>query len=195
VDKLHVQGMDSVFIAGGAGGVGSFAIQIARHFGVQRIITTASGPNHDYVRLLGASDVVDYHTEDVVSQVMALTGGQGVPAAVDTVGGDNDIITASVLGYEGQMVELVQMVRPDAYPDAFMKGLSFHQLSLGSGHRYGQRARDALVEAGRQVSALLASGYIRPPRLATVRIDGVGDALKKMREQGTVGKIVMTFLA
>lgn len=192
VDKLHVQGVDCAFIAGGAGGVGSFALQIARHFGVKRIIASASRSNHDYVRSLGATDVIDYRTEDVVQQVMALTDGQGVPIALDTVGGDNDVVTASVLGYEGQMVELVRVVRPDAYPDAFMKGLSFHQLSLGSGHRHGQRARDMLIEAGQQVSALVASGNIKPPKVMTIQLDDVGEALKTMRGQHTVGKVVLT---
>lgn len=193
VDKLRIAGADSVFIAGGAGGVGSFAVQIARHLGVRRIIATASSGNHDYVRELGATDAIDYRVEDVVARVMALTDGQGVPFALDTVGGDNDIVAARVLGYEGQMVELVRVVRPEAYPDAFMKGLSFHQLSLGSGHRHGPRGRETLVEAGRQVSALLESGAIRVPRLRVIPLAEVSDALREMRKQRTVGKVVMVW--
>lgn len=192
-DRLRVQGADSIFIAGGAGGVGGFAIQAARHLGVGRIITTASRANHDYVRALGATDAIDYRSGDVAAQVMALTSGQGVQFALDAVGGDNDIVTASVLGYEGQMVELVRVVRPDAYPDAFMKGLGFHQLSLGSGHRNGPRGRAPLVAAGRQVSALLESGVIQVPRLATIPLAAVGGALKEMRAQRTVGKVVMSW--
>lgn len=191
VDKLRVAGEDSLFVAGGAGGVGGFALQIARHLGVRRIIATASAANHDYVRSLGATDAIDYQSGDVVRQVLVLTAGQGVRAALDTVGGDNDIVTASVLGYEGQMVELVRVVRPEAYPDAFMKGLGFHQLSLGSGHRNGPRARDGMLEAGRQVSALLAAGVIEVPRLEQVALEQVGDALMAMRRQRTVGKVVM----
>jgi NADPH:quinone reductase-like Zn-dependent oxidoreductase len=193
VDKLQVAGADSLFIAGGAGGVGSFAIQVARQLGVQRIITTASSANHDYVRLLGATDAIDYRSDDVVARVLALTGGQGVPFGLDTVGGDNDILTASVLGYEGQMVELVRVVRPEAYPDAFMKGLSFHQLSLGSGHRHGPGARATLLAAGREVGALLESGAIGLPQLTAIGIDAVGAALRGMRARHTVGKLVMTW--
>lgn len=191
VDKLRIAGAESVFIAGGAGGVGSFAIQLARHLGVRRIITTASSANHDYVRQLGATDAIDYRVDDVAARIMELTGREGVPFALDTVGGDNDILTASVLGYEGQMVELVRVVRPEAYPDAFMKGLGFHQLSLGSGHRHGPRGREMLVAAGVQVSALLQSGIIKMPRLAEIALGEVGAALRAMRAQRTVGKIVM----
>jgi NADPH:quinone reductase-like Zn-dependent oxidoreductase len=192
-DKLRVHGADSLFIAGGAGGVGSFAIQIARHLGVRRIITTASPANHAYVRALGATDAIDYRSEDVAAQVMALTSGQGVQFALDAVGGDTDIVAASVLGYEGQKVELVRVVRPEAYPDAFMKGLGFHQLSLGSGHRNGPRARDSLTAAGREVSALLESGVIGVPRLTGIPLAAVGEALKEMRRQRTVGKVVMAW--
>lgn len=189
--KLRVRGADSLFIAGGAGGVGSFAIQLARHLGVRRIITTASPENHAYVRALGATDAIDYHSQDVAAQVLALTDGEGVPFALDAVGGDNDLVTAAVLAYEGQMVELVRVVRPESYPDAFMKGLSFHQLSLGSGHRNGPQARDALVAAGAEVSALLEAGLIGVPRLAEIPLSAVGEALKDMRRQRTVGKLVM----
>ena len=192
VDKLRASDKDTLFIAGGAGGVGSFAIQIARALGVRRVITTASSENHDYVRSLGATDAIDYHTGDVAGQVLALTDGQGVSIALDTVGGNNDILTASVLAYEGQMVELARVVRPDAYPGAFGKGLSFHQLSLGGGHRHGEAGRQSLVEAGCRVSALVESGTIKPPRLETIPLERVAEALARMREQRTVGKIVMT---
>jgi len=195
VDKLRASDKDTLFIAGGAGGVGSFAIQIARALGVRRVITTASSENHDYVRSLGATDAIDYHTGDVAGQVLALTNGQGVSIALDTVGGNNDILTASVLAYEGQMVELARVVRPDAYPGAFGKGLSFHQLSLGGGQRHGEAGRHSLVEAGRRVSALVESGTIKPPRLETIPLERVAGALAQMREQRTVGKIVMTLSA
>lgn len=188
VDRLRARGASAIFIAGGAGGVGGFAIQVARHLGIANIITTASASNHEYVRALGATTAIDYCYEDVLARVMALTGGEGVPLALDTVGGDNDIVTASVLGYEGRMVELVRVVRPELYPEAFMKGLGFDQLSLGSGHRHGDAARAALVRAGLMFSDLVASGDIKPPRINCIDMRDVGAALKDMRRQRTVGK-------
>jgi NADPH2:quinone reductase len=155
VDKLHASDKDTLFIAGGAGGVGSFAIQIARAPGVRRVITTASAENDDYVRSLGATDAIDYHTGDVAGQVLALTDGQGASIALDTVGGNNDILTASVLAYEGQMVELARVLRPEAYPGAFGKGTQLPSVSLGGGQRHGEAGRHSLVEAGRQVWALV----------------------------------------
>ena len=191
VDKLRIQEHDAIFIAGGAGGVGSYAIQIARNFGVKTIITTSSAKNHEFLRSLGATHLIDYREEDVFSRVMEITENQGVPVALDAVGGDNDILTASILGYEGQMVELVRTLRPESYKDAFDKGLSFHQLSLGSGHRHGVAGQQNLAKAGRDFTALVESGKITTPILETITLEQTGDALKSIRQQRTVGKIVL----
>lgn len=190
VDKLNIAERSSIFIAGGAGGVGSFAIQLARLFGVHTIITTSSASNHGYVRLLGATDVIDYHQEDVVQRVMAITAGQGGEVALDCVGGDNDKIAAAVLGFEGELVELVKTVNPTEYPGAFENGLSFHQLSLGSGHINGELGRATITDAGRSVSYLLEMGELQLPELKVIELEQIGAALKALREQHTVGKVV-----
>ena len=104
VDKLAIGHQHRLFVAGGAGGVGSFAIQIARRFGVDTIITTASAGKHDYIRQLGCTEVIDYHHEDVIQRVLEITHNAGVDVALDCVGGDNDLLCASVLGFEGHMV-------------------------------------------------------------------------------------------
>lgn len=79
-DHLHLRSGESVLVAGAAGGVGSFVVQVARARGA-RVIATASSTNHDFVRGLGADEVVDYHG-DWVSAV------RGIDAAFDCVGGD-----------------------------------------------------------------------------------------------------------
>ena len=54
----------TILILGGSGGTGSMGIQMARHFGAKEIITTTSAANADYVTSLGATQVIDYHTEN-----------------------------------------------------------------------------------------------------------------------------------
>ena len=102
--------------------------------------------------------MVDYTSEDVLQRVKQITDQLGVAVGLDTVGRDNDIVVANALAYEGEMVELVDLVRPESYQDAFMRGLSFHQLSLGSGHRSGPAGRAKLVAAGTSFSKLLGEG-------------------------------------
>jgi len=136
--------------------------------------------------------VIDYRSEGVVARVMDITHQKGVDIGLDTVGPDQDRIVADCLRYDGQMVELVDTVRPDEYRDAFMRGLSFHQLSLWAGHRNGEAARAELVAAGRAFSRLLEQGEVKVLRLSTVSLEETGPALEKILQQRTVGKQVLS---
>jgi NADPH:quinone reductase-like Zn-dependent oxidoreductase len=80
-DTLHLERGETILIQGGAGGVASFAIQVAKHLGA-RVITTASASNHDYVRSLGADEIIDYNKQDFTKAI------SGCDAVFDTVGGD-----------------------------------------------------------------------------------------------------------
>jgi len=80
-DTLKLRAGETILIQGGAGGVASFAIQVSKHIGA-RVITTARPENHDYVRGLGADQVIDYTSQDFTKLV------SGCDAVFDTVGGD-----------------------------------------------------------------------------------------------------------
>ena len=89
-DTLKLRSGEKILIQGGAGGVASFAIQIAKHIGAH-VITTASASNHDYVRGLGADEVIDYSTQDFTEVV------SDCDALFETVGGDVAIRSFSVI--------------------------------------------------------------------------------------------------
>jgi NADPH:quinone reductase-like Zn-dependent oxidoreductase len=80
-DTLDLQSGERILIQGGAGGVAGFAIQLAKHLGAY-VITTASAANHDYVRDLGADEIIDYQTQDFTELA------SNCHAVFDTVGGD-----------------------------------------------------------------------------------------------------------
>src|SRR5436190_23356125 len=80
-DTLKLKRGETILIQGGAGGVAGFGIALAKHMGA-RVITTASASNHDYVRKLGADQVIDYRTQDFTKLL------KDVDAVFDTVGGD-----------------------------------------------------------------------------------------------------------
>jgi NADPH:quinone reductase-like Zn-dependent oxidoreductase len=80
-DTLKLRAGETILIQGGAGGVAGIAIALARHLGA-RVITTASAANHDYVRALGADEVIDYRGQDFGKLV------SGCDAVFDTVGGE-----------------------------------------------------------------------------------------------------------
>jgi NADPH:quinone reductase-like Zn-dependent oxidoreductase len=80
-DTLKLWAGETVLIQGGAGGVASIAIQLAKHIGA-RVITTASAANHAYLRGIGADQIIDYNAQDFTKMV------SGCDAVFDTVGGD-----------------------------------------------------------------------------------------------------------
>src|SRR5689334_18834171 len=89
-DTLKLQRGETILIQGGAGGVASFAIQLAKHIGA-RVITTTSTPNLQYVRSLGPDEVIDYKTQDFTQIV------KNCDAVFETVGGDVAMKSFSVL--------------------------------------------------------------------------------------------------
>src|SRR5690349_22927375 len=89
-DTLKVKRGETILIQGGAGGVAGFAIQIAKHIGAH-VISTASAANADYVRGLGADEVIDYRAQDFTREV------SNCDAVFDTVGGDVAMQSFAVL--------------------------------------------------------------------------------------------------
>ncbi|SEG37925.1 zinc-binding dehydrogenase [Vibrio hangzhouensis] len=193
VDKLKVQQRQSVFISGGAGGVGGFAIQIAKYFGLNTIITTCSEKNSDYVKQLGATHAINYQNENVVDEIMKITANEGVNIALDCVGAESERFCADALEFEGEMVELVETANLTQYHQAKARGLTVHQLSFGAGYANGPKGRDSILKAGLSFSELLSQGALNVPQIKTIALDQAGEALIEMRKQRTVGKIVVVF--
>jgi NADPH:quinone reductase-like Zn-dependent oxidoreductase len=122
-DTGQLKRNETILIQGGAGGVAGVAIQLAHHLGAH-VITTASAANHDYVRGLGADQVIDYRTQD-------FTKAAGPCDMVfDTVGGDVQARSYHVLKPGGRLVWVaggppgfksirtdVQVLRPPVHRD------------------------------------------------------------------------------
>lgn len=85
IRRLQVRAGETVLINGGAGGVGSFAIQFAKASGA-RVLATASAANQDIMREMGAEVTIDYNSQDVVEIALSETEGKGVHAVFDLEG-------------------------------------------------------------------------------------------------------------
>jgi len=122
-DTAKLKRGETILIQGGAGGVAGFAIEIAKHIGAT-VITTASARNHDYVRKLGADQVIDYNKEDFttigpVCDVVFDTVGGGVRAGCYTVlkpGGRLVWIAPAPAGYQAPRSDVATM-KPDVKRD------------------------------------------------------------------------------
>lgn len=107
VDTGHVKKGDRVLVHGGAGGVGNYAIQIARHIGCY-VITTVSGADRAFVKELGADEVIDYRAQAFEKEV------KEVDFVLDTIGGDNFVRSLDVLKPEGMIVLLPSNKKEEA---------------------------------------------------------------------------------
>ena len=87
VGRLAIRIGETVLIHGGAGGVGSFAVQIARASGA-RVLASAGTHNQDTLKELGVDVAIDYSSEDVFEVALDETGGEGVDVVFDAAGGD-----------------------------------------------------------------------------------------------------------
>jgi NADPH:quinone reductase-like Zn-dependent oxidoreductase len=104
-DELHVQPGQKVFISGGAGGVGTFAIQIAKWLGAH-VTTTASKRGEALVRSLGCDEVIDYTAQDISK------AGRQFDAGFDLIGGKTLEQMFEVMKPETRIVSVAAMPEP-----------------------------------------------------------------------------------
>ncbi len=114
VDDIKLAPKEWLFVAGGAGGVGSMAVQIAASIGA-RVIASARADDFGYLESLGIprTNLIDFEKSDVVNAVRELTNGKGADAALDSVGGENSKVTIRAVRDGGRIAELTGQKLPD----------------------------------------------------------------------------------
>ena len=105
-NHLKVKTDQTLLVTGGAGGVGSMAIQLAKSWGAN-VISTASHGNHEYLKQLGADHLIDYRNQEVTKECLTLCPG-GVDAIFDCVGGESLVQGFAVIKNEGRLVSIVE---------------------------------------------------------------------------------------
>ena len=168
-DTLELQPGERILIQGGAGGVAGLAIQIAKHIGAQ-VITTTSAANADYVRELGADQVIDYHTQDFTRLV------SDCDAVFDTVGGDVAKRSYQILRPGGRIAFIAS---GNVLPPAPRHDVA----SL----RPNVRRDRAHLE---RLAALATSGALRVPEITTYRLADAAAAHRVSEGRHLRGKLV-----
>jgi NADPH:quinone reductase-like Zn-dependent oxidoreductase len=166
LDRLGVSASDTVLVHGGAGGVGTLAVQIARARGAQ-VIATASPANHAFLSELGAAPVA--YGEGVVDRIRALAP-DGADVVADFVGGVRDVTTA-VLATGGRHASI-------ADPTVLQAGGSWF---------WSRPSARGLAELGRIADA----GHLRVPVAEVLPLEELPAAFKRSREGHTRGKLVI----
>jgi NADPH:quinone reductase-like Zn-dependent oxidoreductase len=168
-DTLKLQPGETILIHGGAGGVASFAIQLAKHIGAH-IITTASAANHEYVRGLGADEIIDYNARDFTQIVT------NCDAVFDTVGGDVAQKSFAVLKPGGRAAFIASGAQaPTPNRDDVMS----LRPPVGRARRHLDR-----------IAQLFQAGAIRPPEIKLYRLSEAADAHRLSESRHFKGKLV-----
>lgn len=202
---------DRVLIHAAAGGVGTACVQLARHLGAE-VIGTASGRKHEQVRRLGASHVIDYHTQDVATEVMRITGGEGVDVIMDALGPKSFRVDWRLLRAGGRLVaygasqvntgdrrNIVAALRTvAAFPFSTMpwwKGPAMmyeNRGVFGLNLKHWSDREGSLARITTPLRELLQSGVIRPVVDSTFPFDHAADAHRRLMARGNVGKVLLT---
>ena len=169
-DTAHLGSGQKLLVQGGAGGVGSIAIQLGNQLGAD-VITTASPGNHDYVKSLGAHKVIDYNTIDF-TEVLS-----DIDVVFDTVGGEVHGRSYSVLKPGGKVVWIggqpqgftaprddVEILRPDV-----------------------QRSRHYMD----RISDYITGGVLKTPEMQFMGLDDIRAAHELSATGHVRGKIVL----
>lgn len=195
VERGKLQPGQKVLIHAGAGGVGSVAIQLAKHLGAT-VATTASGSNADFVRGLGADVVIDYRHQDFEKEL------SGYDLVLDSLGGDNLKKSLRVLRPGGKAIGISGPPDP-----AFARAAGLNPLlrvaiaALSSSIRreakkLGVSYEFLLMHASgdqlRTISALIDTGALRPIVGKTFPFDETPQALASLAQGGIRGKVVIT---
>jgi len=168
-DTLKLKAGETILIQGGAGGVASFAIQLAKHLGA-RVITTASAPNHDYLRKIGADEIIDYNAMDFTRVV------KDCDAVFDTVGGDVAQRSFSVLKPGGRAAFIAsgpQAPKPDRGDVVALRP------NVGRDRPHLER-----------IVALVAQGAVRPPEVTRYRLSEAVAAHRLSESRHFRGKLI-----
>ncbi len=178
----------TVLIAGGAGAVGHYAVQLARILGARQIFATVSGTEKaSLATSAGANVVLNYKTEDVAARILEATGGLGVDRVVEVDFGSNIGLDLQVVRRDGDIVVYGSndLEIPVPFVPMILKNISLHFFIV-----YNLSAEDrerALVHLG----SLLATGRLKHNIAVRLPLEQIAEAHRMIEEGRAIGNVVL----
>jgi NADPH2:quinone reductase len=178
-------------VHGGAGAVGTAAIELGKVLGATVIATAGSPAKLDVCRRCGADHAIDHRTEDFVPAVKKLTGGKGANVIFDPVGGDVFDKSTKCIAWEGRLVVIgftAGRIPEIAANRILLKNMAVVGLNWGG---YQMQGPAKIVAAHQSLCDLHAQGKIEPVIWSEHRLRELPKALEAIEERRTCGKVVL----
>ena len=176
VETIAPKPGDVVVLIGAGGGIGSFAVQLVEATGAIAV-GVASAANQDYLRSLGASETIDYASQDVVAAIRA-AHPDGVAAILDMVG-DKD-----------GNVRLAELIRPGGHLLSMRGGADVEALAARNVAGVNVRT-EVTTDKLERLGAMVVAGSLRRPQIVTFPLADAGMALAHVAGGHTRGKLVV----
>lgn len=187
----HVQPGESVVVHAGAGGVGSLAIQLAKHWGARVIAVTSSQEKMDLCTHLGADAVVDAHADDLTGSLIAANGGRSVDVVLEMVGGTTFDQSLAALAPFGRLV--VYGMASRTAPTPIHPGALMPKSQTVSGfwlvNAFADRA--LMQHTFTDLFSLVLASTLKPIVGGTYPLSQAATAHHDMLARRTVGKLVL----
>ena len=183
---------ERVLVQGGASGIGTTAIQLARASGAIVFATAGSDDKCEACRRLGATIAINYRTQDFVEVVRQETGDAGVDVILDIIGGDYFPRNVESLAMNGRLVQIGLM--GGARAEINLNALLRRRLTItGSTLRPRSVAEKGAIarELEAHVWPMLASGKVAPIIDRTFALTAAADAHRRLESGDHIGKIVL----
>ncbi|WP_278986535.1 NAD(P)H-quinone oxidoreductase [Sphingobium yanoikuyae] len=192
-ERAYVVGGDRVLVHGGTSGIGTMAISLCRLFDIEIIVTCGSDDKCAQALEWGAAHAINYKSQDYVAEVKRITGGQGVQAVLDMVGGDYVPRNIECMAEDGRHVSIA--VLGGAKTSIFLPTVMSRRLTLtGSTLRPRSSGFKSLVadEIMRTVWPFVEQGRLRPAMDQRFALADAAKAHARMDAGEHFGKIVLT---
>jgi NADPH2:quinone reductase len=191
VDRAALEPGETLLVLGAAGGVGIAAVELGALLGA-RVIAAASGPDKlAFCRAHGASETIDYSSEDLKDRIKALTGGKGVDVVYDPVGGAFAEPALRGTAWEGRY--LVIGFASGEIPKlplnlVLLKGCQIVGVFWGA---FAMREPARNRAHAEQIFAWVAEGKLAPAIDAALPFSRAAEALTRLERRQVKGKLVL----
>ncbi|MDA7492184.1 zinc-binding dehydrogenase [Candidatus Poseidonia sp.] len=202
----HLKPSDSVLIHGGAGGVGTAALQLCAWAGVEQVWATSSKPKHSIIQQYGGRPI-DRHNEDFQSIVLSETDGRGADHILDPIGGDHLKRSLSTLAEGGRLYTYGLSSAAPSGKRSLLKAMfalrktpKFDPLRLMTRNRavFGVHMgtwenEAAMHEQLNRIVEGIQSGHLEPLIDSVFEADEVQSAHQHLHDAKNIGKVLLRF--